>query len=55
MPRRVLRLLALALDLPAEFFNERFSRPVANIRAVHYIAGQPSNADQGIFGVGALL
>ncbi|CAL8464781.1 g4316 [Coccomyxa elongata] len=50
--QRVLRLLALALDLPADFFNERFSRPVANIRAVHYIAGQPSNADQGIFGVG---
>lgn len=51
----MLRLLALALDLPAGFFEERFSRPVANIRAVHYIAGQPSNAEQGIFGVGAAI
>lgn len=50
---RVLRLLALALDLPVSFFDERFSRPIANVRAVHYLEGQPSNPDKGIFGVGA--
>ena len=50
---RVLRLLALALELPGGFFEERFAAPIANVRAVHYLQGQPSNPDQGIFGVGA--
>jgi len=45
-------LLAIALGLPSSFFDERFSRPVANIRAVHYLKGQPSNPEAGIFGVG---
>ena len=51
--RRVLRLLALALELPGGFFEERFAAPIANVRAVHYLQGQPSNPEQGIFGVGA--
>ena len=49
---RLLKLLAIALDLPANYFEERFSSPVANIRAVHYLQGQPSNPEAGIFGVG---
>ena len=52
LPCRLVTLLAMALDLPASFFEERFSRPVANIRAVHYVEGQPSNPEAGIFGVG---
>ena len=52
LPCRLVTLLAMALDLPASFFEERFSRPVANIRAVHYLEGQPSNPEAGIFGVG---
>ena len=42
----------MALGLPEGFFAERFSRPVANVRAVHYLEGQPSNPEAGIFGVG---
>lgn len=42
----------MALGLPRGFFDERFSKPVANVRAVHYIEGQPSNPEAGIFGVG---
>jgi hypothetical protein len=52
LPCRLVTLLAMALDLPATFFEERFSRPIANIRAVHYVEGQPSNPEAGIFGVG---
>lgn len=43
----------MALGLPKGFFDERFSKPVANVRAVHYLEGQPSNPAAGIFGVGA--
>ena len=50
--RRLVTLLAMALGLPQGFFDERFSRPVANVRAVHYLEGQPSNPEAGIFGVG---
>ena len=49
---RLVTLLALALGLPGGFFEERFSKPVANVRAVHYLAGQPSKPEAGIFGVG---
>lgn len=52
LPCRLVTLLAIALGLPSSFFDERFSRPVANIRAVHYLKGQPSNPEAGIFGVG---
>ena len=50
--RRLVTLLAMALGLPKGFFDERFSTPVANVRAVHYLEGQPSNPEAGIFGVG---
>ena len=42
----------MALGLPKGYFDERFSRPVANVRAVHYLEGQPSDPEAGIFGVG---
>lgn len=48
-------LLAQALELPEGFLEQRFSRPVANVRAVHYLRGQPSDPAKGIFGVGAHL
>ena len=49
---RLVTLLAMALGLPGGFFEERFSKPVANVRAVHYLEGQPSKPEAGIFGVG---
>ena len=36
-PHRLLRLIALALDLPADFFDVKFDRPVANVRAVRAV------------------
>jgi isopenicillin N synthase-like dioxygenase len=50
---RLVALLARALALPEGFLEARFSRPIANVRAVHYLAGQRSDPGQGIFGVGA--
>ena len=34
---RLLRLLALALDLPPEHFHPMFSRPMLFLRPLHYI------------------
>ena len=51
---RLLQLLALAMELPANFFAPRFDHPVSNIRAVHYSA-DPSDPEAGIFGVGEHL
>ncbi len=42
MSRRVLRLLALSLDLPPAWFLDRFKRPLTTLRLLHYSA-QPSN------------
>ncbi|KAK9829658.1 hypothetical protein WJX72_007150 [[Myrmecia] bisecta] len=49
---RVLRLIALALDLPADWFADKFDKPAANIRCVHYVE-DANDPDKGIFGVGA--
>ena len=42
MSRRVLRLLALSLDLPPAWFLDRFQRPLTTLRLLHYSA-QPSD------------
>ncbi|KAI4347067.1 hypothetical protein L6164_007916 [Bauhinia variegata] len=48
------RLIALALDLDANFFNkpEILGEPIAILRLLHY-EGQISNPSQGLFGAGA--
>ena len=53
--RRLVALLGHALELPEGFLEQRFSRPVANVRAVHYLQGQPSDPAKGVFGVGARI
>ena len=45
MSRRILRLLALSLDLPPAWFLDRFKRPLTTLRLLHYSA-QPSNLDE---------
>ncbi|CAL5218902.1 g645 [Coccomyxa viridis] len=49
---RLLRLLALALDLPPEHFHPMFTRPMLFLRPLHY-APRRSHPEQGIFGAGA--
>ena len=49
---RILRLIALALDLPASYFDDKFSNPVGNVRAVHYTGGEAADPARGVFGVG---
>ena len=34
---RIIRLLALALDLPANFFDKDFTHPIASLRPLHYM------------------
>lgn len=43
---RLLRLLALALDLPPEHFHPMFSKPMLFLRPLHYVArkSQPEQA-----------
>ena len=43
--RRFNRLLALALDLPATFFDPYFERPTAWLRLVHYPPEPPGTPD----------
>ena len=35
---RTLRLMALALDLPIDWFAERYKQPLLNLRPLHYSA-----------------
>ena len=42
---RLLRLIALALELPADFFSPMFSRPMLFLRPLHYIP-RPSQPDK---------
>ena len=51
MLRRLLRMLALALDLPAEYFAPHFTRPMLFLRPLHY-GPQLSDPDSGVFGAG---
>ena len=49
---RMLRLLALSLDLRADFFDNKFSAPMEALRLLHYSAETSSTA-QGVYGCGA--
>eukprot|EP00879_Flechtneria_rotunda_P019606 GHRR01020600.1.p1 GENE.GHRR01020600.1~~GHRR01020600.1.p1 ORF type:complete len:269 (+),score=76.30 GHRR01020600.1:898-1704(+) len=49
---KLLRLLALSLNLPAHFFEQYFTRPMLALRPLHYTA-QVSAPSQGVFGAGA--
>ncbi|XP_076884603.1 kihadalactone A synthase LFS-like [Bidens hawaiensis] len=52
--RKTTRLIALALDLDAKFFErpEILGNPIAILRLLHY-GGQVSNPAKGIYGAGA--
>lgn len=49
---RLLRLLALSLDLHPDYFAPMFDRPMIALRPLHY-AAQKSDPDGGVFGAGA--
>mmetsp|Transcript_18196 Transcript_18196/g.54682 ORF Transcript_18196/g.54682 Transcript_18196/m.54682 type:complete len:355 (+) Transcript_18196:191-1255(+) len=50
--RRLLRLIALGLQLPGSYFDDKFNKSVSNVRALRYLPGAHCARD-GIFGVGA--
>ncbi|KAK6941466.1 Isopenicillin N synthase-like, Fe(2+) 2OG dioxygenase domain, partial [Dillenia turbinata] len=52
--KAVARVIALALDLEADFFDkpEMLGKPIATLRLLHY-EGQVSDPSKGIFGAGA--
>ena len=50
--RRVTRLLALALDLPADHFEQYFRTPLLTLRPIHYTA-ELSSPTEGVLGAGA--
>lgn len=49
---RMLRILALSLNLPANFFDAEFSRPMEALRLLHYSEEQ-SQVNSGVLGCGA--
>ena len=49
---QVVQLLALALGLEKNYFDEKFDEPVATLRLLHY-AQRLSDPEKGIFGCGA--
>lgn len=49
---RIVRLLALALELPADHFAPLFRPPIVSLRPLHYWA-TPSRLEEGILGAGA--
>ncbi|KAJ4951028.1 hypothetical protein NE237_027860 [Protea cynaroides] len=52
--KKVARIIALALDLDADFFDkpEMLGKPIAILRLLHY-EGRVSNPSEGIYGAGA--
>ncbi|GAB4852647.1 hypothetical protein Ancab_016862 [Ancistrocladus abbreviatus] len=52
--QKLARIIALALDLEADFFDKRemLGEPIATLRLLHY-EGQASDPSRGIFGAGA--
>ncbi|GMY36159.1 2-oxoglutarate-Fe(II) type oxidoreductase hxnY [Fagus crenata] len=52
--RAVARIIALALDLKVDFFDqtEMFGEPIATLRLLHY-EGKVSDPSKGIYGAGA--
>jgi isopenicillin N synthase-like dioxygenase len=49
---RVVRLIALAIGLPEDFFDASFTEPMAALRLLHY-AAEKSQPDEGIYACGA--
>lgn len=49
---RVVELIALALDLPKDHFQDDFSFPLDALRLLHY-AAEDSHPDEGVFACGA--
>ena len=49
---RLLRLIAIGLQLPGDFFDPYFDAAISNIRTIRYLPGQ-HRARDGVFGVGA--
>uniref|UniRef100_A0A6U5LQR2 Fe2OG dioxygenase domain-containing protein n=1 Tax=Corethron hystrix TaxID=216773 RepID=A0A6U5LQR2_9STRA len=49
---KVVRLIALSLNLPEDHFDAVFTRPMAALRLLHYAPVQ-SNPNEGVFGCGA--
>ena len=50
---RLIKYLALALNLPADYFHESFAKPMVFLRPLHYNA-EKSDPSNGIFGAGTL-
>lgn len=50
-PHRLLRLIALGLQLEPTFFDSSFDAATSNVRVIHYLPGEHCAKD-GIFGVG---
>ena len=46
---RVMRLIALTLELPEDWFVQRFTRPIAILRPLHYSAriSKPEEVGRG--------
>jgi len=49
--KKVVRLLALALELPGDYFDASFSAPMTTVRLLHY-SNQLSKPERGIFAAG---
>eukprot|EP00873_Tetraselmis_striata_P026460 jgi/Tetstr1/446724/TSEL_034212.t1 len=49
---RMLHLLALSLDLPRTWFDDKFDDPLTILRPLHYSA-EVSRVEDGVFGAGA--
>lgn len=50
--KKILRLLSLALYLPPEYFDDKFSDPLMTLRLLHYDATE-SKPSEGVLGAGA--
>jgi isopenicillin N synthase-like dioxygenase len=50
--RRLLHLLALGLGLPPTWFDDKFEKPIALLRPLHY-SGRVSVPDAGVYGCGS--
>ena len=49
---RMLRILALSLNLDANYFDQHFSQPMEALRLLHY-SSETSDVDSGVMGCGA--
>ena len=49
---RMLRILALSLDLDADFFDDKFTNPMEALRLLHY-SEEKSSTEEGVLGCGA--